>query len=159
MRPFLAMIMPVGDSGPVGPVDPGYGVEAPVRPAHPIYLPPGRPVYPTHPIYIQNPDHPENPIVIPPGTPILPVYPVQLPVCPGGPVVIPPGTPITVPPGIDNSLPEGPLYPSHPIVIQRPVDPGFGVGSGPVDPGYGIPDIGSGRPDNTLPSTPQPKRK
>lgn len=143
MRPFLAMIMPVGDSGPV---DPGFGVSGGERPTQPIYLPPGRPVYPTHPIYIQNPDHPENPIVIPPGTPIMPVYPVQLPVCPGGPVVIPPGTPITLPPGIDNSLPEGPVYPSHPIVIHRPVDPGFGGGP-PVYPGH------------ALPPTAQPKSK
>ena len=78
MRPYLAMIMPVGETGPVDPgfgvsgggVDPGYGRPEGGRPSQPIYLPPGQPVYPTHPIYIRNPDHPENPIVLPPGTPI-----------------------------------------------------------------------------------------
>lgn len=154
MRPFLAMVMPVGESGPVDPgfgvsgggVDPGYGRPEGGRPSQPIYLPPGQPVYPTHPIYIKNPDHPENPIVLPPGTPISPVYPVQLPTCPGFPVVIPPDTPITVPPGIDNSLPEGPVYPSHPIVIHPPrVDAGL-----PPTPV---------RPGNELPPSAQPKRK
>jgi hypothetical protein len=144
MRPYLAMIMPVGESGPV---DPSFGVGGGDRIEPPIYLPPGRPVYPTHPIYIQNPDQPGNPIVIPPGTPISPVFPVQLPVCPGFPVVIPPDTPITVPPGIDNSLPEGgPVYPAHPIVIHPPrVD--AGLPNAPV------------RPGNELPPTAQPKRK
>lgn len=146
MRPFLAMVMPVGDGGP-DRVDPDYGIREGARPSQPIYLPPGRPVYPTHPIYIKNPDHPENPIVLPPGTPIAPVYPVQLPVCPGGPIVIPPGTPITLPPGIDNSLPEGPVYPSHPIVIHPPhIDAGLPSGR----PEY---------PDNELPPSAQPKRK
>jgi hypothetical protein len=145
MKQFLALIMPVGE----GPVDPGFGGGVPAGPSvsPPIYLPPGKPVYPTHPIFIENPEHPENPIVLPPGTPIAPVYPVQLPVCPGSPVVIPPGTPITIPPGIDNSLPTGPVYPSHPIVIHPPqVDAGLPSGP-PVYPG------------NALPPTAQPKRK
>ena len=145
MRPYLAMIMPVGESGAV---DPGFGGGVPAGPSvtPPIYLHPGKPVIPTHPIFIDNPEHPENPIVIPPGTPISPVYPVQLPVCPGSPIVIPPGTPITLPPGIDNSLPAGPVYPSHPIVIQPPhVDAGL-----PSTPAY---------PSQGLPPTAQPKRK
>ena len=145
MKQFLALIMPVGE----GPVDPGFGGGVPAGPSvsPPIYLPPGKPVYPTHPIFIENPEHPENPIVLPQGTPIAQVYPVQLPVCPGSPVVIPPGTPITIPPGIDNSLPTGPVYPSHPIVIHPPqVDAGLPSGP-PVYPG------------NALPPTAQPKRK
>ncbi len=137
MRPFLAMVMPVGDGGPV---DPGWsgGVAAGPRPEPPIYLQPGQPVIPTHPIFIENPDHPENPIVIPPGTPISPVYPVQLPVCPGFPVVLPPGTPV-IPSNELPGLPAGqPVYPAHPIVIHPPrVD--AGLPNAPVYPSQGLP--------------------
>ena len=47
-------------------------------------------------------------------------------------------------PGVDNTLPSQPVYPSG-----GPVWPG-----GPVDPGYGRPGIGGGHPDAGLPWAP-----
>lgn len=150
MRPFLAMIMPVGDSGPV---DPGFGVGGGMPPhaEQPIVLPPGQPVIPTHPIFIQNPDHPENPIALPPGTPIIPAHPIYIAPCPGQPIVIPPGTPVY--PANPIELPDGgtlpvdkPIYPAHPIVIHPP-HPGNAL---PGAPNY---------PSQGLPPTAAPKRK
>jgi hypothetical protein len=152
MRPYLAMIMPVGESGPV---DPGFGqpgVGAGI-PSQPIYLPPGQPIHPTHPIFIQDPAHPEHPIALPPGSGLAPAHPITLPppCSPSHPIVIPPGTPlvpthpITLPDG--GELPAGePIYPAHPIVIHPPhVDAGL-----PPAPAY---------PSQGLPPTAQPKRK
>jgi hypothetical protein len=132
MQPFLALITPVGTSGPV---DPGFGVTPPVYPAHPIAPggpPPGywggvAPPQPTHPIAPGGP---------PPGYwgGVAPPYPDQgLPGQPPGywggvappqvshPIVLPPppsspghpSHPIVIPPG-------EPGYPSHPIVLPPP---------------------------------------
>jgi hypothetical protein len=133
MRPFLAMITPVGDLG--SPVDPGWGVggpgspggpggpgspggPGPVYPAHPIA---GGP-WPTHPIAGPQPPqgggggaHPEHPIYFPPesGQPPLGIWgPPDMP--PGfwgggmGPGVKPqphPEHPIVLPPDLPAEIP------------------------------------------------------
>ena len=89
-----------------GPVDPGYGIDAGLRPTHPIVIPPDAiaPGVPTHPIYL--PVYPSHPIVIPPGSlaPGVPTHPIYLPVYPSHPIVIPPDA-------------VGPGQPEHPIVL------------------------------------------
>ena len=112
-----------------GPVDPGYGIDAGLRPTHPIVIPPDAigPGVPTHPIYL--PVYPSHPIVIPPGSlaPGVPTHPIYLPVYPAHPIVIPPDA-------------VGPGQPEHPIVLPPagPVDPGYGIDAGlrPTHPIY-----------------------
>lgn len=107
---------------PPGPVDPGYGIDAGLRPTHPIVIPPDaiEPGVPTHPIYL--PVYPSHPIVIPPGSlaPGKPTHPIYLPVYPSHPIVIPPDA---VEPGV----------PTHPIVLPEPP---LGIWGGPWEPPY-----------------------
>ena len=109
--------------GVEGPVDPGYGIDAGLRPTHPIVIPPDAiaPGVPTQPIYL--PVYPSHPIVIPPGSlaPGVPTHPIYLPVYPAHPIVIPPDA-------------VGPGQPEHPIVL--PPSPPLGIWGGPWLPPY-----------------------
>jgi hypothetical protein len=115
------------------PVDPGYGVEAPVYPDQGL---PGAPVYPDQGL-------PGG------GYPGRPSHPIARPPHPGGK---PPGIPI-LPVDPDWGIPVGP--PSFPG-DWHPVDPGYGLppiwGFIPVDPGFGVPLPGA--PDQGLPTPP-----
>lgn len=128
MRPFLAMITPVGDLG--GPVDPGWGVggpgspggpggpggpgspggpggPGPVYPAHPIA---GGP-WPTHPIAGPQPPQPGQP----PGGGAHPSHPIYFP--PEGsqpPLGFWGGV---APPYVDIGGPGPQPRPEHPIVL------------------------------------------
>lgn len=112
------------------PVDPGYGVEAPVYPDQGL---PGWSGRPSHPIY---PTWPVRPGHLPSwgGRPVDPGYGVDPGVgSPSHPIVIPPGG--TVPPTV---WPPAPGSPSHPIEL-----PGDGGASQlpiyPVYPGHPLP--------------------
>lgn len=105
-QPFLALITPVGSTGPV---DPGWsgGVAPPGG---------GQPGYPSHPIY--NPPYPDH------GLPPFPSHPIA----PGGGGGYP-SHPIYNPAYPDQGLPP---FPSHPIApggggtppgIWGPTDP------------------------------------
>lgn len=146
-----------GLPGVEGPVDPGYGVDVGGRPSHPIVTPPMLPgVWP-------KPGEPSHPIYLPPS-----VWPG--PGTPGHPIYIPIGPDNTLPPYIDNSLPEGP-------VVWPPLPPDSGL-SGKVAIlivvfGYGYrwlvvdtdakpahpiaPGGGTKPPDGGKPPEPQPK--
>ena len=115
MKPFLALITPIGETGDA-------------HPEHPIVIPPPGEQPPTYPPWW--PGHPAHPI--PPGiwpSPPQP-QPPQSPGTPTHPIVLP-GDPSWGPP----------LHPAHPIAPGGgpPVDPGYGYPSRPVDPGYGYP--------------------
>ena len=109
MQPFLAMIMPIGQSGEV----------------------PGVPGVPTHPIY--NPAYPDNslPQPQPPGGGGVPTHPIARP--PGVPT-----HPIYNPAYPDNSLPRPPGVPTHPIYIPpEGTEPPLGIWGPPqMPPGY-----------------------
>lgn len=135
MKAFLAMIIPVGDSGPSGPVDPGYSPPwAQVPPGGPIGGPPG--------FWGPNDPRPTNPIAGPGRPPWWgiandPGYspPWATPRPPGGPVdpgysppwaQVPPGGPSGSPPGIWG--PNDPR-PTNPIAGWNP-----GTGTWPQPP-------------------------
>jgi hypothetical protein len=77
--PYTPPVDP-GYSHPESPVDPGYGIDAGLRPEHPIYIPiTGGGEHPENPIYF--PVEPTHPIVLPPDgeTPTPPPGMVQPP--------------------------------------------------------------------------------
>ena len=145
MKPQIGFFYPIGGGHPdqglpgsEGPVDPGYGVEAPDRVWPPISLPPLPPlppgVWPNPPVGTWPPSRPgipSHPIVIYPG------HPSQgLPIAPGRPDQGLPGSPGRpdqglppsglhpdqgLPPGVDNTLP------MPPATIWPPLPPGTGV--------------------------------
>lgn len=133
MRPFLALITPLGGGGHVDNSLPG---PQPV-PTPPIYYPPyvdnTLPPYPSHPIAPGGPGVPTHPIAPP-----QPGYPSH-PIAPGGP-----------PPGIWPS----PGHPEHPI--YRP--PGFW---GPTDPRptppIVLPPVPEAPPPNNAAKPPPPE--
>lgn len=132
------------------PVDPGYGVEAPVypdqglpgSPDYPSQGLPGSPDYPSQglpPSWTGRPSHPiVKPPLKPPGIPVLPIDPGWS--VPVGPPSFP-----------GDWHPVDPGYGLPPVWGFLPVDPGFGVPAGgtptqpiapghwlPIDPGYGV---------------------
>jgi len=124
-----------GLPGHEGPVDPGYGVEAPDRVWPPPSLPPLPPgVWPNPPVGVWPPSRPgipSHPIVIYPphpshGLPPTGEHPDQgLPGRPGHPdqgLPEPPYPDQGLPPGVDNSLPV------PPATIWPPLPPGSGIG-------------------------------
>lgn len=128
--------------GVEGPVDPGYGIDAGLRPTHPIVIPPDAigPGLPTHPIYL--PVYPSHPIVIPPDSigPGVPSHPIYLPVYPSHPIVIPPDA-------------VGPGLPTHPIVL--PIYPDAGLPPFPSHPiAPGGPPLGMWGPNDPRPTPP-----
>jgi len=109
---------PIAPGAPPGiwggpPLYPDQGLpgQPPVRPSHPIVVPPGSlgPGTPTHPIVIPPaPIYPSHPIVIPPDTiePGVPTQPIYIPPVPSHPIAGQPPYPS-----------QGPGFPSNPIVI------------------------------------------
>jgi hypothetical protein len=138
--PQLGYFFPVGGGHPDqglpgggGPVDPGYGVDAPDQIWPPDSLPPLPPgVWPSPPVGVwppTRPTRPSHPIVIYPGRPShglpgAPGHPDQgLPGSPGHPDQgLPPvGFPDQgLPPGVDNTLPP-------PATVWPPLPPGTGI--------------------------------
>jgi hypothetical protein len=139
----LAVITFLDGSG--RPVDPNYGVGAPVYPSQGL---PGSPVYPS------------GQPILPPGGATLPVFPFDptidnslpnAPVRPGNELPGSGGRP-------DNSLPGGgnrpdtmPIRPGAKFVVKWLACVGL-----ILVPDNSLPS-GSGRPDQTLPPTPEPK--
>jgi hypothetical protein len=123
MPPFLALITPVGATGPV---DPGYnppGIGSGL---------PGGPPYPS-----QGPGFPTHPIVLPPGGawPSPPQPPLQIwggpyyPPIPTHPIVLPPqGPPLGTWGGGGQPFPTPPVAgPGRPPWWGMAQDPGYGV--------------------------------
>jgi len=160
------IVTPGGPDNSLPGAPPGYwgGVAPPLidntlPPPPPGIWPPPVSIWPPTPL---PPDYP-----MPPGSiwpPIHPPHPDHG--LPGAPPVVD----NTLPPGVDNTLPPGsPGTPSHPISSSKYLVAIVGASQGGglkvvgytvVDPslsvGYPLPPA-QGRPDNTLPPTPQPK--
>lgn len=148
--------------GELVPLEPGV-------PTHPIYIPPGSPGVPTHPIYnppgIWGPTdpRPSHPIVIiPPGAidGAHPEHPIYLPVYPSHPIELPPEQP-PADPGFQWVYTDQFGWVLDPVGGGKPRPPGGSLPGGgqgaPPRPDQGLPTP-PGRPDNTLPPAPEPKR-
>jgi hypothetical protein len=121
---------------PTYPVDPGYGLPAPPhvwpqppRPEHPDNSLPPVPVRPTHPIYLP-PAGPDNSLPLPPGA-VWPPLPPEL----SGEVMVIVWIPgvgwrwTTVDTTLEPTHPiaQPPLYPSHELPAGRPPMPDQGL--------------------------------
>jgi hypothetical protein len=137
MRPFLAMVTPIGDFG--GPVDPGFGHPGPGLPQPPTGQPPVYPAHPiaggpwpSHPIAGPQPPQPGQPPGIWGGRP--PYVDIGGPgpqPTPTPPIYFPPEgsqPPLGIwggvkPPYVDIGGPAPQPKPEHPIVLPPELPP------------------------------------